>query len=52
MKKTLTIILLLISASVFNQHKNQGGRYTSGSSHKGEHYMNKKTNNRYTHHKK
>jgi hypothetical protein len=52
MKNVIAIFLLLISISAFSQHKNQGGRYTTGSSHKGEHYRNKKTNNHYTRHKR
>jgi hypothetical protein len=51
MKKFIAVILFLINVSVFSQHRNQGGRYTSGSSHKGEHYRNKKTNNHYTSHR-
>ena len=52
MKKLILLILMLVNISAFSQHKNQGGRYTTGSSHKGEHYRNKKTNNHYTHHKR
>jgi len=54
MKKLMTIILTLISISVFSksrQQQNKGGHYTAGSSHKGEHYRNKKTHNHYTHSK-
>lgn len=55
MKKTITIMMLLIAFASFGQKRHypyQGGHYKSGrgSSHKGGHYVNQRTNNHYTHH--
>ncbi len=57
-KLTLSLIILLFAVGSFAQHRrhytNQGGHYRDGhgSSHKGGHYVNHRTHNHYTRHRR